>query len=260
MLPQSHHADIELDDFASSSARPHGASQTEAAEPLLSRTQSPSSSSARPAPSSEDTLNGTALQWPFSILPRRIRERMIITMGNFEDSTAGRLLQKLEVNNEAGLTNAQMFLTNHDLKPVEEARRKWGGWNFVGELSPPVSLQSGFGLTDALSVLGCRLVQHQHLDDRIFHDHPERPRVVASLAVRLDRLLHCRLLHLHDRPDRCHIPYPLPGGCAIILWHLGFAMAGLQPRSNGLHLVWCTGLDRRDLHGLDASSCLALVL
>jgi hypothetical protein len=28
-----------------------------------------------------------------------------------------RLLKKLETDNEAGLTNAQLMLTNHDLKP-----------------------------------------------------------------------------------------------------------------------------------------------
>ena len=54
-------------------------------------------------------------------------------MENFGYTKVGRLLQKLEVDNETGLTNAQMFLTNRDLMPVEEARRKWGGWNFVGE-------------------------------------------------------------------------------------------------------------------------------
>ncbi|KAI5777267.1 permease for cytosine/purines, uracil, thiamine, allantoin-domain-containing protein [Geopyxis carbonaria] len=42
------------------------------------------------------------------------------------------LLRRLEVDNEPGLTNAQLMLTNHDLKPVEPARRQWGPWNFVG--------------------------------------------------------------------------------------------------------------------------------
>ncbi|KAI5811348.1 permease for cytosine/purines, uracil, thiamine, allantoin-domain-containing protein [Peziza echinospora] len=41
-------------------------------------------------------------------------------------------LKKLETDNEPGLSNAQLMLTNHDLKPVEPARRTWGPWNFVG--------------------------------------------------------------------------------------------------------------------------------
>ena len=54
-------------------------------------------------------------------------------MKKLGESKAARLLRKLEVDAEPGLTNAHMFLTNHDLKPVEEARRTWGTWNFVGE-------------------------------------------------------------------------------------------------------------------------------
>lgn len=40
--------------------------------------------------------------------------------------------EKLAVESEPGLTNAQLMLNNFDLKPVEEARRQWGPWNFVG--------------------------------------------------------------------------------------------------------------------------------
>lgn len=39
---------------------------------------------------------------------------------------------KLAVKSEPGLTNAQLMLINHDLQPVEPARRQWGAWNFVG--------------------------------------------------------------------------------------------------------------------------------
>lgn len=42
------------------------------------------------------------------------------------------LADKLAVDNEEGLTNAQLMLINHDLKPVEAERRQWGPWNFVG--------------------------------------------------------------------------------------------------------------------------------
>ncbi|KAI2620854.1 permease for cytosine/purines, uracil, thiamine, allantoin-domain-containing protein [Xylaria nigripes] len=41
-------------------------------------------------------------------------------------------LNKVTVENEDGLSTAQLMLTNHDLKPVEPARRQWGPWNYVG--------------------------------------------------------------------------------------------------------------------------------
>ncbi|KAI9792721.1 MAG: hypothetical protein M1816_001820 [Peltula sp. TS41687] len=43
-----------------------------------------------------------------------------------------RVLDKVAVESEPGLSNAQLMLANHDLKPVEPARRQWRGWNFVG--------------------------------------------------------------------------------------------------------------------------------
>ena len=43
-----------------------------------------------------------------------------------------RFANKIAVDSEPGLTNAQLMLTNHDLKPVEPERRQWGAWNFVG--------------------------------------------------------------------------------------------------------------------------------
>ncbi|KEF57365.1 NCS1 family nucleobase:cation symporter-1 [Exophiala aquamarina CBS 119918] len=53
-------------------------------------------------------------------------------MSRFRGSKASRLLGKLQTESEPGLTNAQLMLTNHDLKPVEPERRQWGPWNFVG--------------------------------------------------------------------------------------------------------------------------------
>ncbi|OJJ49937.1 hypothetical protein ASPZODRAFT_128518 [Penicilliopsis zonata CBS 506.65] len=41
------------------------------------------------------------------------------------------LLHKLEVSHEPGLTNAQLMLTNHDLRPVERERRQWRWINFI---------------------------------------------------------------------------------------------------------------------------------
>ncbi|KAB8237409.1 permease for cytosine/purines, uracil, thiamine, allantoin-domain-containing protein [Aspergillus alliaceus] len=40
-------------------------------------------------------------------------------------------VEKLEVPSEPGLTNAQMMLTNHDLRPVDPERRQWKWFNFI---------------------------------------------------------------------------------------------------------------------------------
>jgi hypothetical protein len=53
-------------------------------------------------------------------------------MEKVSQSKVGRLVDKLHVESEPGLTTTQLMLTNHDLKPVEPARRQWGAWNFVG--------------------------------------------------------------------------------------------------------------------------------
>ncbi|KAI9367813.1 permease for cytosine/purines, uracil, thiamine, allantoin-domain-containing protein [Aspergillus egyptiacus] len=42
-----------------------------------------------------------------------------------------RWIKKLEVESESGLTNTQLMLTNHDLRPVEPDRRVWRWYNFV---------------------------------------------------------------------------------------------------------------------------------
>jgi hypothetical protein len=51
---------------------------------------------------------------------------------------------KLAVSSEPGLTNAQLMLTNEDLKPVEPQRRQWGAWNFVG-----------FWVADSFNIVSC---------------------------------------------------------------------------------------------------------
>ncbi|KAI5868407.1 permease for cytosine/purines, uracil, thiamine, allantoin-domain-containing protein [Durotheca rogersii] len=55
-------------------------------------------------------------------------------MGTYdpEPSRLSRWAEKVAVDNEDGLTTAQLMLTNKDLKPVEPERRTWGPWNFVG--------------------------------------------------------------------------------------------------------------------------------
>ncbi|KAN0086485.1 putative uridine permease Fui1 [Elaphomyces granulatus] len=46
-------------------------------------------------------------------------------------SKAEYYINKLAVTSEPGLTNAELMLVNHDLRPVEPERRKWGTFNFV---------------------------------------------------------------------------------------------------------------------------------
>ncbi|KAI0970101.1 permease for cytosine/purines, uracil, thiamine, allantoin-domain-containing protein [Xylaria arbuscula] len=53
-------------------------------------------------------------------------------MQRLQTSRARSWIEKVTVENEEGLSTAQLMLTNNDLKPVEPARRQWGPWNFVG--------------------------------------------------------------------------------------------------------------------------------
>ncbi|KAI9795979.1 MAG: hypothetical protein M1833_006555 [Piccolia ochrophora] len=55
-----------------------------------------------------------------------------MVMEKVRASKVAHFVEKLAVDNEDGLTNAQLMLTNFDLKPVEPQRRQWGPWNFVG--------------------------------------------------------------------------------------------------------------------------------
>lgn len=43
-----------------------------------------------------------------------------------------RLVDRVAIETEPGLSSAQLMLANYDLKPVEKERRQWGSWNFVG--------------------------------------------------------------------------------------------------------------------------------
>lgn len=52
-------------------------------------------------------------------------------MERVRDSKFARLLDRLAVESEPGLTTAQLMLANEDLKPVEPERRQWRGRNFV---------------------------------------------------------------------------------------------------------------------------------
>ena len=53
-------------------------------------------------------------------------------MEKVKSTRIAHFVDKLAVDSEPGLTNAQLMLNNHDLKPVEAERRQWGPWNFVG--------------------------------------------------------------------------------------------------------------------------------
>ena len=53
-------------------------------------------------------------------------------MEKVKSTKIAHFVDKLAVESEPGLTNAQLMLNNHDLKPVEPERRQWGPWNFVG--------------------------------------------------------------------------------------------------------------------------------
>ena len=52
-----------------------------------------------------------------SVSGRQCRSRNRSAMEKINDSKVGVFLKKLEVDAEPGLTNAQLMLTNHDLKP-----------------------------------------------------------------------------------------------------------------------------------------------
>lgn len=52
-------------------------------------------------------------------------------METTKESTFLRWLDKISAESEPGLTNAQLMLANHDLKPVEPERRQWRSHNFV---------------------------------------------------------------------------------------------------------------------------------
>jgi hypothetical protein len=129
-------AGLELDTIASSSAHRPGRSTWEDREPLLPRSPpSGSHSHLLPTKDCEDTLSGIAFRRVFSSLPLPLQQRSTSTMSRFRGSKASRLLDKLQTESEPGLTNAQLMLTNYDLKPVEPERRQWGPWNFVGRHS-----------------------------------------------------------------------------------------------------------------------------
>ncbi|KAL8939249.1 MAG: hypothetical protein Q9211_002831 [Gyalolechia sp. 1 TL-2023] len=85
----------------------------------------------------------------------------------------------------------------------------------------------------------------EHLDDILLNDQWRQWHIlVAVLALRLDRILHLRNFHHPDWPDWCDVSYLISRRLSIFIRRMGLLMAGLQPSSNGLYMVWRPGLDR----------------
>jgi len=55
-----------------------------------------------------------------------------LIMEKVKSTRFSHFVDRFAVESEPGLTNAQLMLNNHDLRPVEVERRQWGPWNFVG--------------------------------------------------------------------------------------------------------------------------------
>lgn len=90
---------------------------------------------------STDSLDA-AFDSPPLNLPHEIEHRIFhssdephffdFIMEKVKSTKFAHFVNKLAVESEPGLTNSQLMLNNHDLKPVEPERRQWGPWNFVG--------------------------------------------------------------------------------------------------------------------------------
>lgn len=83
----------------------------------------------------------------------------------------------------------------------------------------------------------------EYMDDYFVHAR-RWPIVVASLALRLDRLLIVSGLRIRSRADRYNLPHPLCCGESGFLWGLGFVLAYCQPCCHGYRLVRCTSKPR----------------
>jgi nucleobase:cation symporter-1, NCS1 family len=110
--------------------------------PLLDT--SPSTEFQRARRHTNDSLRSAFGLDPDEFESRRIEERrqnfhssdesyfFDLIMEKVKSTKIAHFVDKLAVESEPGLTNAQLMLNNHDLKPVEPERRQWGPWNFVG--------------------------------------------------------------------------------------------------------------------------------
>lgn len=114
---------------SSSSSSPRAAS-------LLRQPASPGSSSQNtprfPPRPSDDDYNYDVQYGDVQPFLRPYSPAVVAEMEKVKSSRVAHYANKLAVENEPGLTNTQLLLTNYDLKPVEPERRQWGAWNFVG--------------------------------------------------------------------------------------------------------------------------------
>lgn len=84
------------------------------------------------------------------------------------------------------------------------------------------------GSLELCRILDRRQRQHQHLDDFLVDDCGWAF-VVASLALRLDRLWDFCRFHHHLWSCWCCLPPQFSGFEQSVLWYLGKYMAGVQP-------------------------------
>jgi len=95
----------------------------------------------------------TALRLPTAIMERR--------------SKLGRVSDMIAVEAEPGLTNAQLMLANHDLKPVEPERRQWKGKPYaMSGAAGSLLIEIDARRPQLRCLLDRRLLQYQHMDDR----------------------------------------------------------------------------------------------
>ena len=73
----------------------------------------------------------TPLLLPYSYTSSSSSAKCIDIMVKVRRSKFSQFVDKLAVESEPSLTNAQLMLSNHDLKPVEPERRQWRSRNFV---------------------------------------------------------------------------------------------------------------------------------
>jgi hypothetical protein len=138
--------DVELHDFSSTSPRTSSynlwtaTDEHRESEPLIASSSSSSNSREGTPPhvtrhrNHDITLDSTRDFWVWNLYQQSEKEYFLLDfiMKKIKSSKLRYVLDKIAVESEPGLTNAQLMLTNHDLKPVEPERRQWGAWNFVG--------------------------------------------------------------------------------------------------------------------------------
>ena len=86
---------------------------------------------------------------------------LLAVMEKLSDSKIGRFAKKLEVDNEDGLTNAQLMLTNNDLKP---GTIRISVMDKQAHNLPSRTRTSPMGSVELCGLLDCRLVQYRMWD------------------------------------------------------------------------------------------------